>query len=70
MKAAIIECFDKMGGVPKMLEWALANPGDFYRLAGRLIPTEINASVSGNLTLEQLIEQTIAAHPTPDRDDG
>lgn len=33
-----------------LLAWAQANPTDFYKLASKLIPSEINASVTGNLT--------------------
>lgn len=33
-----------------LLSWAQANPTDFYKLASKLIPSEINASVTGNLT--------------------
>lgn len=40
------------GGVPKypganMFEWALREPGEFYKLAARLIPTEINGNSGG-----------------------
>ena len=29
--------------------WAKANPGQFYTLASKLIPAELNANVTGNL---------------------
>lgn len=29
-KDNIVAVFDKMGGVPRMLKWANANPDDFY----------------------------------------
>lgn len=33
-----------------LLSWAQANPTDFYKLASKLIPSDINARVYGNLT--------------------
>lgn len=41
---------DLQTGDQSLLCWAQANPTDFYKLASKLIPSEINASVTGNLT--------------------
>lgn len=41
IKAAICEAFDKHGGVPALVKWAKENETEFYKLWGRLAPTEI-----------------------------
>jgi len=46
LQHAITEVFDKAGGVPWMLRWAKKHPTEFFKLAGRLIPQQIQASVS------------------------
>lgn len=33
--------FDKIGGAEALAEWAEANRTEFYKLYGRLIPTEV-----------------------------
>ena len=39
----------------KLLAWAKDNPGDFYKLAARLIPHDMK--ISGKLTLEELLQE-------------
>lgn len=33
----------------KLSDWAKGNPTDFYRIASKLIPNELNATIKGNL---------------------
>lgn len=33
----------------RLADWAKDNPTDFYRIAAKLIPAELNANVRGNL---------------------
>lgn len=40
----------------KLSAWAKANPTDFYKLASKLIPHDLQ--VSGRLTLEQLLQES------------
>jgi len=49
VKSNIVGVFDKIGGREKMAKWAEENQTDFYRLYGRLAPTEIEANVKGKV---------------------
>ncbi len=40
-KTAVQIVYEDIGGHKAFAEWARENPGDFYRIASRLIPTEI-----------------------------
>jgi hypothetical protein len=42
-------------------EWAKANPTEFYKLYAKLLPTEINANHSGQITLEALVTASLDA---------
>lgn len=46
-EVAFQELQDKPGA--KLSDWAQSNPTDFYRIAAKLIPAELNANVRGNL---------------------
>lgn len=47
VKQAVIETFSNLGGIEHMTAWARKQPTEFYRLAGRLIPTEITGQGGG-----------------------
>ena len=55
VKDALGEAFDEMGGTASLVKWGKANPGEFYKLWGRLIPVEANLKHSGNIGLEALV---------------
>ena len=38
--AAFHECFETIGGVPRMAQWAGEHPGDFFRLYAKLLPSQ------------------------------
>jgi hypothetical protein len=40
VKAALLEAFDRRGGVDALLRWSDECPSEFYALWGRLIPRE------------------------------
>jgi hypothetical protein len=42
VKAALVEAFDKRGGVKALAEWAEAAPADFYKLWAKMLPQEIS----------------------------
>jgi hypothetical protein len=42
VKAAMIEAFDQLGGVPSLVKWGKDNQGEFYKLWIRLLPTEVS----------------------------
>ena len=39
--------FELIGGVPRLALWADANPGDFYKLYGRLLPASSTNELDG-----------------------
>ncbi len=41
VKSALTEAFEEMGGIPALVKWASADPGEFYKLWAKLLPTEI-----------------------------
>lgn len=51
IKAAITEAFDKLGGVPSLVEWGQEHPTEFYALWGRLAPKEVEVSGPGGNAL-------------------
>ncbi len=62
IKDAFKAAFEQRGGVQALVDWAETNPDEFYRLASKLIPSELQANITGNLTLAQLVM-------TPDKPD-
>jgi hypothetical protein len=44
VKAAILEAFEKRGGVASLVAWAKEDPTEFYKLWGRIAPTEVEVS--------------------------
>ena len=52
IKQAVLDTFNELGGTTHMKKWAKKQPTEFYRLAGRLIPTETR--VDGKVTFTDL----------------
>lgn len=52
VKAAVLEVFNNLGGVEQMGVWAAENPTEFYKIAARLIPTEVVGSEGGPLVVK------------------
>lgn len=49
LKAAILQAFDKVGGVKWLVTLAESDPRAFAALLGRILPNEIRAEVESNL---------------------
>jgi hypothetical protein len=47
IKAAFLEAFQQRGGVPALMKWADDEPTEFYKLASKLIPTEVSGPDGG-----------------------
>ena len=56
IKAAFVEAFEKRGGVKALVDWAEEEPTEFYKLAAKLIPTEIAGDVAASLTIRVVRE--------------
>jgi len=50
-KDAVRIAFEDIGGRHAFAAWARENPTDFYKIASRLIPTEIAAKESTGITV-------------------
>lgn len=44
--------FNRLGGTAGMADWAREHPTDFYKIYGRLVPQEVEASVEGSLSVQ------------------
>lgn len=55
VKEAVQIAFDslQLDSKANLKSWGKENPTEFYRLASKLIPTDIKAQVGGGLTLRQ-----------------
>ncbi len=60
-REAVMTVYHGLGGDAAFLEWAQANPSDFYRICARLIPQEVavNANVTP-LVIDMVTEGDIA----------
>ena len=56
IKAAFVAAFEELGGAPSLAEWGRENETEFYKLAARLIPTEIQGDVQAALTIRVVKE--------------
>jgi hypothetical protein len=70
VKDAVLDTFKALGGVKHMTSWAQENPSDFYRIAAKLIPQQINADVThfndeASELSDHELEQCIATGRSP-----
>lgn len=47
VKAALEAAFEGLGGVPALLRWGREEPGEFYKLWAKMLPTEIKNELTG-----------------------
>lgn len=62
VKEALVEAFEKMGGVPHFVKWGKDNPTEFYKLWAKMLPTEIKTPDGKPLQL-QIVESIVDADP-------
>lgn len=48
----VMAVFNRLGGTAGMADWAREHPTDFYKIYGRLVPQEVEASVEGSLSVQ------------------
>ena len=61
IKDAFRLAFDAIGGTDALAAWAKENQTDFYKLAARLIPVEIQGKVTHAVTAKELDDDSLAA---------
>jgi hypothetical protein len=58
VRAAFTAAFEELGGVPALVEWARAEPKEFYKLYARLIPIDLKADITvGSEGLAERLER-------------
>lgn len=50
-KEAFQLAFEGLGGHKALQDWAAENRTEYYKIYGRLIPTDVNANVTGNINV-------------------
>jgi hypothetical protein len=56
VKSNIIGVFDKIGGRDQMAKWAQENQTEFYKLYGRLLPTEVSGPEGAPIPVQFIIK--------------
>lgn len=56
IRDAFIEAFHKIGGVKKLVEWGLEEPGEFYKIVSRLCPKELEVTGADGGPIQTSIE--------------
>ena len=66
-KDAVRIVYDDIGGHSAFAAWAKDNPGEFYKIAARLIPTEITMPEGSGLTIivDKFCRGTVLAPDMP-----
>lgn len=63
VKEALEECFDRLGGVAAMEQWARREPTEFFKLLAKLLPRDIRLDVAERL--EDLIARALMPMADP-----
>lgn len=66
VKEALWEAYEGIGGGKKLKEWAEANPTEFFKLWGRMLPTEVSGPDGGPIKAE--LTDQLASMPKDKRD--
>lgn len=59
VKAALTSAFTQLGGVDNLVTWGKDNPGEFFKLWAKLLPTEVKLEAEP-LHLE-IVERIVSA---------
>jgi hypothetical protein len=60
VKTALQQAFDELGGVGALVAWGKKEPGEFYRIWSKMLPTEIRNPDGESFRLG-LVEQIVDA---------
>ena len=64
VKDNIIAVFNRLDGTAGMAKWAIDNPTQFYQIYAKLLPMDINANLTGDLSITHIARSII--DPTND----
>lgn len=51
VKDALHQAFQKLGGVERLVAFAEAEPAEFYRIWGRMVPHEVTGEGGGSIVI-------------------
>lgn len=54
VKEALVAAFEKRGGVDSLVKWAKENETEFYKLWGRLAPTEVSGPDGNPIAVQHI----------------
>lgn len=66
IKNAFIEAFQKRGGVKALLAWADEEPGEFYKILGKMCPKELEVSGPGGGPIQTVVEVAFIGNDSKD----
>jgi hypothetical protein len=55
VKEALWHAYEGVGGAEALKTWAEANPTEFYKLWGRMLPTEVSGPDGGPIVTESVV---------------
>lgn len=58
-REAVQAVYGKIGGDEAFAKWARDNPGEFYKIAARMIPTEVTGAEGAPLAVTPVINVTV-----------
>ncbi len=58
---AILKVYGDIGGHENFAVWAKANETEFYKIAARLIPTEVHATINDNRSVAEYSDADLIA---------
>lgn len=58
VKQALLDTFERLGGTEHMIDWASAEPTEFYKLLGKLLPQEITGRLNGDFNINWPLPKT------------
>lgn len=59
-KNAVLEVFERNGGTEWMSQWASENETEFFKIAARLIPTEMTGKIEHIRTVRSVTDDELA----------
>lgn len=70
VKEALVRTYVNIGGNRALAKWARENPTEFYKIWAKLLPSEINANVNGDIDTQITVVQRFITERVPDEPDS
>ncbi len=66
VRAIMQEAFEQLGGVPALVRWGTANPTEFYRLWGKMMPLEVRGAGTNGEVVVQFVSAYVRREDQPE----